>query len=222
MPVLIAALAASVGVMVGSMGPWVEALVFSAGGLDAGAWGKTALILGLVCGIALVVVLFWARTPFNPRWAVPIAWAVAVTGVACLAYAVPFLIRILTLPKADVFGVHLGAQAGWGLWLLALSSAVLCGTAAVVASQIARYVAWLPDRAGRPQSSWTYRWRWVAIIASAIVVITSIIYFALNWDSDDSGGSGTHSTDLPSLPSFSIPSFSFPTDFPTWSTTPGS
>ena len=46
-----------VTLIVGSMGPWVEALMFTAGGLDTGAWGKSALTLGLLSGIALLVVL---------------------------------------------------------------------------------------------------------------------------------------------------------------------
>jgi hypothetical protein len=72
---LIAATAASASIMVGSVGPWVTALITTVNGLDAGNWGLTALTLGAVSCVALLTELFWLRTTFNPRWAVPLAWA---------------------------------------------------------------------------------------------------------------------------------------------------
>ena len=45
-PSLIAAIAGSVGVMVGTIGPWVTALIMTVTGLDAGNWGIAALTLG--------------------------------------------------------------------------------------------------------------------------------------------------------------------------------
>jgi hypothetical protein len=111
-PSLIAAIAARVGVMVGTIGPWVTALIITVTGLDAGNWGIAALTLGAISCVALLIELLWPRTPFNPRWAVPLAWAAAVAGVACLVYAVPFLIRIMTIPKANFFGIPIGAGSG--------------------------------------------------------------------------------------------------------------
>jgi hypothetical protein len=98
-PTLIAVIAASVGVIVGSLAPWAHAFVFSLSGLDAGHLGKATLILGALSGVALLIELAWARAPFNPRWAVPVAWAVTVAGVACLTIALPVVIRLLTSPK---------------------------------------------------------------------------------------------------------------------------
>jgi hypothetical protein len=57
-PSLIAAIAASVGVMVGSVGPWVTAVIFTVNGLDAGNWGIAALTLGAVSFVALLIELF--------------------------------------------------------------------------------------------------------------------------------------------------------------------
>jgi hypothetical protein len=88
--------------MVGTIGPWVTALIITVTGLDAGNWGIAALTLGAISCVALLIELLWPRTPFNPRWAVPLAWAAAVAGVACLVYAVPFLIRIMTTPKISL------------------------------------------------------------------------------------------------------------------------
>jgi hypothetical protein len=73
-PALFAAIAASVGVIVGSFTPWLSFFMFTANGLDFANWGTATLILGALSGLALVTVMFWERTPFDPRWAVPVAW----------------------------------------------------------------------------------------------------------------------------------------------------
>jgi hypothetical protein len=191
---LIAAIAASVGVIVGCIGPWMSLMLFTVNGLDAGKWGVAGLTIGAVSCVALLTVLFWARTPFNPRWAVPAAWAVAVAAVASLSWALAVLIRIMTIPKENIFGVPVGASPGWGLWLLAFSSAVLCVAASIVATEIAHYVDGLPDRSGQPQASWTNRWRWAAIIASAILVTSIAYYWIHDWETD-SAGSNTSPTE---------------------------
>jgi hypothetical protein len=87
-PTLFVALAASAGVVVGSIGPWVHILMFSVDGLDFGNWGVATSILGAASGIALFTALFWASTPFDSRWAVPVVWGVVVAGLACLTDAV--------------------------------------------------------------------------------------------------------------------------------------
>jgi hypothetical protein len=185
-PSLSVAIGASVGVMVGSVGPWLTALIFTVNGLDAGNWGVAALTLGGVSCIALLTVLLWPRTPFHPRWAVPVAWAVVVAGVACLTFSLPFLIRIMTSRKANFFGLSIGPGVGWGLWLLAFASAVLCAAASIVATQLAKSGQLLQTPA-RSDTSWTSGWRWVAIIASLVVAIANVVYASLNWNG--SGGS---------------------------------
>jgi hypothetical protein len=108
---------------------------------------------------------------------VSLAWAAAVAGVACVSYAVPFLIRIMTIPKANFFGIPVGAGVGWGLWLLALSSVVLSVAATIVATHIAHDVEGLPGRGRQPQTVWTNAWQWAAIIASAVIVVSGTYYF---------------------------------------------
>jgi hypothetical protein len=182
-PSLIAAIAASVGVMIGCVAPWTSVVLFTFNGLDAGGVGITALTLGAVSCAALLTVLFWPHTPFNPRWAVPLAWAVAVIGVAGLIFAIPLIIRIMTIPKTNIFGFPVGASVGWGLWLLAVSSVVLTVTARIVATQIAHSI--------QPTSpstvSWANRWQWAAIIASAVITVSGITYYWINWDNNPRG-----------------------------------
>jgi hypothetical protein len=209
-PAVIAAIAASVGVMIGSVSQWVTAGMFSVDGLSSGSWGTTALILGAASCAVMLTELFWPRTPFNPHWAVPLAWVVAVAGVTCVTYAVPGLIRIMTLPKASFFGIPVGAEVGWGLWLLAFSSMALCVAASIVATRVARSVHL------RSSTAWTSGWRSAAIVASAAVAISGVVYYSVNWR-DGSGGREATPTGLPSFPN--SPSFpNFPS-FPDSSTT---
>jgi len=126
--------------MIGSVSPWLSVILFTVSGLDAGNWGITTPTLGALSGIALVVNLLWGRTPFDPRLTAPLAWSVAVAGVACLTFGLTILIRLLAAPKTNLFGITIGPAIGWGLWLLTLSSAVLCVTASIVATQNAKSV----------------------------------------------------------------------------------
>jgi hypothetical protein len=93
---VITALAASAGVIVGSLGQWVHVMLFSVGGLDFGNWGIATLILGAVSGVALLNELYWLRGPATPRWAVLVAWAAAVD----LSKPTRGGYRPLTLPSA--------------------------------------------------------------------------------------------------------------------------
>jgi hypothetical protein len=188
-----------VGVIVGSLGPWAHVVVFSLNGLDAGYWGAATLILGALSGVVLLSELAWARASFNPRWAVPVAWGVAVAGVACLTIALPVLIRFMTVPKESFFGLPVGPEVGWGLWLLTVSAAMLCVTASIVATQIAKNIELLQP-GGQSTTSWANGWRGVAIIASVVIAISGTAYFAYNWE-DKSLGSGASPSELPSFPS---------------------
>ncbi|CAN5348639.1 hypothetical protein BH09ACT8_BH09ACT8_30880 [soil metagenome] len=220
-PVLFGAMAASVGTIIGSVGPWFTVMVFTMNGLDAGVAGKTALILGILCCIALVVEYFWDRTNFDRRWCVPIAWAVAVTGSGCFVYSVPFLIKILTIPTQHVLGIPIGAGVGWGLWLLAISSAALCVTATILATQIAKNVELHAALSGKSKSRLINGSRWTAVIASSLIVISAIVNYSVNWSESIGGPDTSPPTNVPSFPSFpsftmpSFPSFTEPS-FPTF------
>jgi hypothetical protein len=173
LPNLIAAIVASVGIIIGSIGTWLSILGLAAlGGMDVpDSWGLVTLILGGVCGVALFTQLNWGRTSFSLRWAVPIAWAVLVAGVGCLAVALVHIATVNSFSKV-VFGTTHVAQVGWGLWLVAVSSAILCVTVAVVAVQIGNAGQ---DLARPSQAAWSSAWRWAAIAGSAVVLLCAIV-----------------------------------------------
>jgi hypothetical protein len=64
-PAVFVALGASVGVIVGTLAPWADVLVFTVNGLDVANWGPAALVLGAVSAFALLTVMFWGCTPFD-------------------------------------------------------------------------------------------------------------------------------------------------------------
>ena len=64
-----------------------------------------------------------------------LAWSF-ISGNSARALPCP-VIRVLTLPKAD-FRLKIGAQVGWGLWLLAVSAVVLAIASATAAQQLSR------------------------------------------------------------------------------------
>ncbi|MEB4208740.1 hypothetical protein [Mycobacterium sp. 94-17] len=173
LPNLIAAIVAGVGIVVGSIGTWASLGPLSLGGMDfRGDWGLVTLILGAIAAVALFVQINWGRTSFSLRWAVPIAWAVLVAGVGCLAIALVNIATVTSFSKV-VFGVPGVAQVGWGLWLVVICSAVLTVTAAIVAVQVGTAAS--HDYRHPSQAAWSGAWRWAAIVASAIIFVIAII-----------------------------------------------
>jgi hypothetical protein len=92
--------------------------------------------------------------------------------VGCLAIA---LVHIATVNSLDSFlRVISGhtAQLGWGLWLVAICSALLAVTTAIVAVQVGN----ASQDQGRPaQAGWAGTWRWAAIGASAVVLVIAVL-----------------------------------------------
>lgn len=102
--------------------------------------------------------------------------------MACLTLSLPTLIKVITIPKTDTLGIKIGPAVGWGLWLLVFSSAALCVTAIIVATQIAQKIQLLaPAGAGQSEARLVNGSRWVAIVASALVVISGIVYYSITW-----------------------------------------
>ncbi len=134
LPNLIAGIAASVGVIVGSIGPWASVLAFTKSPI--GADGTYTLVLGIASGIALFTFLNLGRSNAGLRWLAPIAWSVSVVGLLCLLIAITDIAEILSAPTTDIFGVTIRAQVEWGLWMVAISSAALFVTATVVAVKL--------------------------------------------------------------------------------------
>ncbi|WP_083584003.1 DUF2510 domain-containing protein [Rhodococcus zopfii] len=130
LPNLIAALVASVGIVIGSIGPWVTFMAFSKNGLDGD--GAVTLALGIISAIALFSILGRGGVSrIGDRWIGVVA------GVICVVISIVDIIHVTSI-TTEMFNRTVGAQVGWGLWLTGLSSAVLCVTGLTVAKQTHR------------------------------------------------------------------------------------
>ncbi|WP_161996016.1 hypothetical protein [Rhodococcus sp. YH1] len=117
LPAVLVSLVASVGVMIGSVGPWVSFLALSTHGIEGD--GAVTLVLGALAAATLVSVVRGGGTAgFGRRWASPLI------GALCLIIAVLDLSEVASV-GIEFFGPRLGVQIGWGLWLMTLSSLVL-------------------------------------------------------------------------------------------------
>lgn len=117
LPAMLVSLVASVGVMIGSVGPWASFLTLSTHGIEGD--GAVTLVLGALAASALISIVRGGRaTGFGRRWASP------VIGALCLIIAVLDLSEVASF-GTEFFGYRLGLQIGWGLWLMTISSLVL-------------------------------------------------------------------------------------------------
>ncbi len=115
--------------------------------------------------------------------------------MACLVDAVINIVRLMTAPKGEIFGVPLGPSVGWGLWLVGFSAAVMCVTTSIVATQISKSSN-LSRPSGRSGTSWTNGWMAAALTVSAIIVVAGTIYVATHRFGGDEGSS----SGMPSFP----------------------
>jgi serine/threonine-protein kinase len=197
---LVMGIAACVGVLIACTGPWVSFTVFSLGGLEASNWGKVGIGIAAVSATLLTIVLLGPRFQLGAQAAVILAWVVFVGAGACVGFAVPYIVRVLTLPKADFFGLKMGAQVGWGLWLLAVSAVVLAIAAASAAQQLSRSGGLTVSTTGATPPA--NRYRAAALAATAAVSAGWIGYYAANWNgappgADSASRPNTDSGELP-------------------------
>ncbi len=159
LPNLIAAIAASVGIIVGSAAPWASVLVVLT---LSGGWfhGTPTLVIGAISAVALFTLLNRGRAGFGPRGLVPLAWVAPIAGLVCLVIAVIDIHDVVSASQ-HWFGVHVE----WGLWLVAVSSVALCVTGSVVALQVGAV------------SEGSEAWTRTAITIAALVVLGGVIYF---------------------------------------------
>lgn len=124
-PSSIAALIASVAIMVGSLGPWLTFMAFERGAIDGD--GAYTLGMGAIATAAMLVVLCKPRLK---------EFSYVAIVMAVLAFLVGVVDANEVLSRnAEVFGATLGPQIGWGLWLVLIGSAVLVVTAVVTIRQ---------------------------------------------------------------------------------------
>lgn len=170
LPNMIAAIVASVGIIVGAVGSWASVLAVSLGGLEVKPWGMATLVLGAASVIALFVLVNLSRTNFNLRWAVPVCWAVLLAAVGCLSIGLVEVVRIQSVGAQ--YDSELLTQVGWGLWLVVICAAILCITAPVVAAQTAKAAE--AQASSSSSATWTSSWRWTAIGGSAVILIVAL------------------------------------------------
>jgi lipoprotein LpqH len=134
-PNLIAALAASIAIAIGSIGPWIAFMGMSRNNIGSGADGTITLALGIVATLALFALLNFGRTQ------VRVGRMVGLGTVAGIAGVIAFLIALIDAQavssrKAEIFGTTIGPEIGWGLWMILIAGPVLAITSAIVVKQV--------------------------------------------------------------------------------------
>jgi hypothetical protein len=94
----------------------------SAVGGDISAWHGIGFLAGLLILVALVVAGLGLFAPQTVQ-GIPVSWRVAVGGLATLALLF-FVIRWLSLPSYNEFGVKAGYKLAWGGYLTLLLNIV--------------------------------------------------------------------------------------------------
>ncbi|MHC3370785.1 hypothetical protein AAI421_28060 (plasmid) [Rhodococcus aetherivorans] len=180
-PYLVAATASSVGVVIGSIGPWASFLTFSVNGVEGD--GIITLILG-ACGVIALFTLIvrGGRSRFGLRWVGP------VVGVLALGVALVDIYRF-TSASAEVFGEEFGVRVGWGLWMVAVCAVSLCVTAPMAAIRTVREVA---PRDGSTPGGGTPVWMWLLIGVLTLASVALVGYLVID------SGTGTDGIDAES------------------------
>jgi len=133
LPNLIAALVASAGIVIGSLGPWLTFLVFDRSNTDGD--GKYTLVAGNLATAALFVVAILGRSrPVKTERMARLCRVPIVVGVLTFVVGAIDAHEVLSR-HVEMFGQTLGPQIGWGLWMVLVMSVVLVVTAGVVANQ---------------------------------------------------------------------------------------
>jgi hypothetical protein len=113
LPNLIAAMVASLGVVVGSIGPWIAFTALSRGNVDGD--GMITLTAGIVAGAAFTL-LNLVRSRVGKGWIVTLGNIAVLAGVIAFVLAVNVSIEVNSR-KAELFGATIGAKSagvfGW-------------------------------------------------------------------------------------------------------------
>lgn len=129
-PKLIVSLVASIGICIGSLGPWMTFLAISRAGVDGD--GVITLILGAISSVGLFTLISRnGRPKYGDRWAGP------VVGALCLIVSIPSAVEVADR-TTEIMGETVGPSIGWGLWLVIVAAGVLCLASFDVAQQIGK------------------------------------------------------------------------------------
>lgn len=179
-------IAAGIGMVVGCTGTWVRVTaMLSVRGLDASVWVEVGLVLGAVSALGLVIVFIGQQVGLPARLATLLVWLGLVSGSYGAAFSIPYIIRVLTIPKAEILGVEIRAEIGWALWLFGFSSLVLLIAASLAVEQFIR-ANQLPNASG-DLSKEARLYRSVAIATSAAIGIAWVVFYAGKWNGDPLG-----------------------------------
>jgi hypothetical protein len=168
---VIAGIGACIGIVVGSIGPWLRIYTFDLDGLDIGGSGNVTLTLGAASGVVLVTHREFRN---SVAWSVPLLYGACVAGVACLSIAVSTIVRFASI-STEILGAVIDVRVGWGLWLVAFCSATLSLTAARMAVQAGRQNA---EETDSPDRRWPVLWACAAALSSATIVLCAVV---LTW-----------------------------------------
>ena len=131
LPNLIAALVAAVGIVIGSIGPWVTVLGIDRTNTDGDG------IITLVLGAAAAAMLFAVFNLGSDRAKLQTRLCTVCIPLGALAFLVAATdMGEVTSRHVELFGTTITAQPGWGLWLVLLMSVVLVVTALITTRQI--------------------------------------------------------------------------------------
>jgi hypothetical protein len=105
--------------VIGAIGPWVDAFLVTVAGLSGDGW------IVLVAAVAALIGLAYASSSKTRGLLGPIAVIVILAGLVAAATSIYDLSQILGT-KAELFGEDISvANPGWGLWLSAGASVAL-------------------------------------------------------------------------------------------------
>lgn len=194
---LVAAAASSVGIIIGSFGPWASFLGFSTSGVEGD--GVFTLILGLVGATAIFTLWGSGRSRYGLRWVGPVA------GALCLVVAIVDVFAVAST-RGELFGEAIGARVGWGLWMVALGSLTLCVTAVIAALQVDQRVVRAPGPRTQPASAGAGPpgWMWVLLGALVIALVGLVGYLTIGprlaEEADRAARSASSTESAPSAP----------------------
>lgn len=132
-PNLIVALAASIAIAIGSIGPWAAFMGMTKNAI--GGDGNITLVLGIVAALALFALLNFGRTKVRSKRMVALGAVAAVAGVVAFVIAV-FDAKELSSRTTEFMGSTIGPEIGWGLWMVLIGGPVLAVTSGIVISQV--------------------------------------------------------------------------------------
>ncbi|MDJ0361853.1 hypothetical protein [Rhodococcus sp. H29-C3] len=124
-PWVIASLASSLAIVVGSLGPWATIFAFTKNGME-GDGAVTIFLGGLAALISFAVLLRNGRPMVGDRFVNPV---IALVVVVVAFYDVGNIGSV----ESDFMGTTISPSVGWGLWLMLVGALVLLVSSILVA-----------------------------------------------------------------------------------------